>query len=231
MDCLSKEQLLLLQHNLTYEVYEKFMGLFFQDELLPVDEKSRELYILKTMKEHDYWGEIKGWGDKRVYKNIAQINKLNCYFPNFQGKFGFKGTTKKELIEFLDEFRIDYHIHNDLLLPVSDDDEEENELKGTMICGNCCYTGKLKEENVIMPCINCAEENNWMFKGKPCLGGYPGADCEGNMIDHIEITPEELAALTYNQVRYFKDGIFSTDEEKILYLPPHVIEIYKTLYL
>ena len=208
MDCLSKEQLLLLQQHLTYEVYEKFMGLFIQDETLPIDEKEKELYILKTMKEHDYWGEIKGWGDKRVYK----------------------GTTKKELVEFLDNFRIDYHIHDDLLLPVSDD-EEENELKGTMICGNCCYTGKLKEENVIMPCINCAEENNWMFKGKPCLGGFPGADSEGNMIDDIEITPEDLAALTYNQVRYFKDGIFSTDEEKMLYLPPHVIEIYKTLYL
>ena len=118
MDCLSKEQLLLLQHNLTYEVYEKFMGLFFQDEILPNNEKERELYILKTMKEHDYWGEIKGWGDKRVYKNIAQINKLNCYSM-------FKGTTKKELVEFLDNFRIDYHIHNDLLLPVSDDEEEK----------------------------------------------------------------------------------------------------------
>jgi hypothetical protein len=76
-----------------------------------------------------------------------------------------------------------------------------------------------------MPCINCAEENNWMFKGKPCLGGFPGADSEGNMINDIEITPEDLAALTYNQVRYFKDG------EKMLHLPPHVIEIYKTLYL
>ena len=176
------------------------------------------------MKEHDYWGEIKGWGDKRVYKNIAQINKLNCYSM-------FKGTTKKELVEFLDNFRIDYHIHNDLLLPVSDDDEEENEFKETMICGNCCYTGKLKEENIIMPCINCAEENNWMFKGKPCLGGFPGADSEGNMINDIEITPEDLSALTYNQKYFKKDGTYATNEEKILHLPPHVVEVYKGLYL
>lgn len=223
MDCLSKEQLLLLQQHLTYEVYEKFMGLFFQDEILPINEKERELYILKTMKEHDYWGEIKGWGDKRVYKNIALINKLNCYSM-------FKGTTKKELVEFLDNFRIDYHIHNDLLLPVSDD-EEENEFKEIMICGNCCYTGKLKEENVIMPCINCAEENNWMFKGKSCLGGFPGADSEGNMINDIEITPEDLAALTYNQRYLKKDGTYATNEEKMLHLPSHVVDIYKKLYL
>ena len=36
MDCLTKEQLLLLQQNLTYEVYEKFMNMFAkEDETLP----------------------------------------------------------------------------------------------------------------------------------------------------------------------------------------------------
>ena len=216
MDCLSKEQLLLLQHNLTYEVYEKFMGLFSNDEIIPIDENEKKLYILKTMKEHEYWREIKGWGDKRVYKNISLIG-----YPDLNSLF--KGTTKKELIEFLDEFRIDYHIHDDLLLSVSD--EEEYEFKEIFICGNCCYTGKLKEENVIMPCINCAEENNWMFKGKPCLGGYPGADCEGNMIDHIEITPEDLAALSYNQKYRTEDGKYATNEEKMLHLKASIVKV------
>ena len=99
------------------------------------------------------------------------------------------------------------------------------------MCGNCCYAGDLKEENIIMPCINCAKSNNWMFKGNPCLGGYPGADCEGNMMDDIEITPEDLAALRYNQNYCKDDGSYMTNEEKMLHLPSHVAEIYKSLYL
>ena len=101
MDCLSKEQLLLLQHNLTYEVYEKFMSLFDQDETIPEDIKSRNEYILEEMKIHPFWGEIKGWGSKRVYKNISmiEVNEVNLMF---------NGTTKKELTAFLDEFRINY---------------------------------------------------------------------------------------------------------------------------
>ena len=66
-----------------------------------------------------------------------------------------------------------------------------------------------------MPCINCAERNNWMFKGNPCLGGYPGADCEGNMMNDIEISPEELAALTYNQKYRKDDDTYVTNEEKM----------------
>ena len=100
-----------------------------------------------------------------------------------------------------------------------------------MICGNCCYTGKLKEENVIMPCINCAEENNWMFKGKPCLGGYPYADENGNMLNDIEITPEDLAALTFNQKYRKEDGTYANHEDKMLHIPPHVVKIYKEAYL
>ena len=96
MDCLSKEQLLLLQHNLTYEVYEKFMSLFDQDEMIPEDTKSRNEYILEEMKIHPFWGEIKGWGSKRVYKNISmiEVSEVNLMF---------NGTTKKELIAFLDQ--------------------------------------------------------------------------------------------------------------------------------
>ena len=70
-----------------------------------------------------------------------------------------------------------------------------------------------------MSCINCAESNNWMFKGNPCLGGYPGADCEGNMMNDIEITPEDLAALRYNQNYRKDDGSYiyaKFDESKLL---------------
>ena len=35
MDCLSREQMLLLQHNLTYETYEEFMSMFKKEERLP----------------------------------------------------------------------------------------------------------------------------------------------------------------------------------------------------
>ena len=42
MDCLSREQLLLLQHNLTYEAYEEFMSMFEEtDERIPIMMKKR----------------------------------------------------------------------------------------------------------------------------------------------------------------------------------------------
>ena len=110
---LSKEQLLLLQQNLTYEVYEQFMSLFPKDELLPDDCQQRNEYILETMKEHSYWGEIEGWGDKRIYKNIP----IDC---NIYSQF--TGTTKKELLEFLDNFRYTIPFKDKELLPVSDTD-------------------------------------------------------------------------------------------------------------
>ena len=72
MDKLSKEQLQLLQHHLTYETYEKFMGMFDNDEDLPVEEQLRQEKIIDIMKEHDYWGEIEGWADKRVYSKIPE---------------------------------------------------------------------------------------------------------------------------------------------------------------
>ena len=63
MDCLSKDQLLLLQHNLTYEVYEKFMGLFIQDEILPIDEKEREYYSVENI-----WADVpkQKFDDERI---------------------------------------------------------------------------------------------------------------------------------------------------------------------
>ena len=95
---LSKEQLLLLQHNLTYEVYEKFMSLFPKDEKLPEEKSERINYILDTMKEHVFWGEIKGWGDK----GFTKISLRHCDIT-----YQFTGTTKKGLLEFLDNFRYD----------------------------------------------------------------------------------------------------------------------------
>ena len=107
MDCLNKEQLLLLQQNLTYEVYEQFMNMFNEkDEELPKNINERNKYILETMKNHVYWGQIHGWGENRVYchlpKRIHMLMKDN-------GPHGiytmFKGNTRKELLNFLEEFK------------------------------------------------------------------------------------------------------------------------------
>lgn len=208
-DCLSKEQLLLLQHNLTYEVYEQFMGLFPKDELLPTESHLRINYIFDIMKEHDFWGEIKGWGDKRVYKNIP----MHCSIP-----YQFTGTTKKELLEFLDNFRYNGNFQDAYLMPVIDKDNTS-----TMnICHNCYYVNaELKEENVIMPCINCSQANEWIFKGKICLGGIPYSDSEGFMLNDTEISPEDLASLVFQWKT-------PSHQERLEMLPNHVAKIYKT---
>lgn len=107
MDNLSKEQLLLLQQNLTYEQYEQFMSMFNdKDEELPKNINERNKYILDAMKNHEYWGQINGWGKNRVY----------CYLPKQKHMLVkdtgphdiykiFKGNTRKELLKFLDEFK------------------------------------------------------------------------------------------------------------------------------
>ena len=133
---LTREQLLLLQHNLTYEVYEEFMSMFDRDETLPEDKEERGNYILETMKEHPFWGEIMGWGDKRVYKHICLPNltfpatgdkseSLRVWNGPYDIYSLFKGQTKKELVKFLDDFSKDthlftcpFHARPDILLPV-----------------------------------------------------------------------------------------------------------------
>ena len=204
---LSKEQLLLLQQNLTYEIYEQFIGLFPKDELLPVDCHQRNEYILETMKEHEFWGEIKGWGDKRIYKNIP--NNCNIYSQ-------FTGTTKKELLEFLDNFRYTMSFKDEQLLSVSDTINKSS----MNICGNCYYHSELTEENIIMPCVNCSESNGWIFKGKICLGGNPYSDSEGNTSYHIENSPEDLATIFFNQKT-------PSHQERLQLLPSHVAKIYQ----
>lgn len=104
---LSKEQLLLLQHNLTYEVYEKFMSLFHsEEEYLPTDTNERNKYILNTMKNHEHWGKINGWGENRVYCYLPKRNTLLIKDTGPHKVYElFKGKTRKELLVFLDELK------------------------------------------------------------------------------------------------------------------------------
>ena len=106
MDCLSKEQLLLLQDKLSFTEYENFVGMFEKDEKIPVNPVERNNFIIETMKNHEFWGEIYGWGNKRVYKRIPKYDNsdLRCIGP--YGIFAYSiGKTRSELIKFLDGFR------------------------------------------------------------------------------------------------------------------------------
>jgi len=112
MDCLSKDQLLLLQDKLSFTEYENFVGMFEQDEKIPVNPHDqtypveRNKFIIETMKNHEFWGEIYGWGNKRVYKRIPKYdnNPRRCVGP--YGIFAYSvGKTKSELIKFLDGFK------------------------------------------------------------------------------------------------------------------------------
>ena len=107
MDNLSKEQLLLLQQNLTYEQYEQFMNMFNEgDEELPKNIDERNKYILDTMKKHKYWGQIHGWGENRVYCHLPkQKHMILTYHGPHDVYRMFKGNTRKELLNFLDEFK------------------------------------------------------------------------------------------------------------------------------
>ena len=85
MDNLSKEQLLLLQDHLSYSVYEQFMSMFPKYEVLPMDSESFCEKIVSMMKEHDYWGEIAGWGENnrkyiRIHNNKDRIIKQFSYY-------------------------------------------------------------------------------------------------------------------------------------------------------
>ena len=84
---LTKEQLLILQDNLPYNAYEKFMNIFEKEDILPNDTEEFTDKIIQLMKDHEYWGEIHGWGPKRFYKRITK-HKVNIImtFGNFKGK-------------------------------------------------------------------------------------------------------------------------------------------------
>ena len=102
MDCLSREQLLLLQHNLTYEAYEEFMSMFEEtDERIPDDEEESYRYILDVLKRHEYFGQISGWGDQAIYVNIpADFNNsiLKKHIRDYEVE------TQKELDKELQEY-------------------------------------------------------------------------------------------------------------------------------
>jgi hypothetical protein len=104
MDNLSKEQLLLLQDHLSYSVYEEFMGMFPKYEVLPNDSESFCEKIVSMMKEHDYWGEITGWGENRKYIRISEHNHV------IENAFElFKGKPSEKFIEWMDKFKqVDY---------------------------------------------------------------------------------------------------------------------------
>ena len=107
MDNLSKEQLLLLQQNLTYEQYEQFVSMFNEpDEELPKEINERNKYILETMKNHEYWGKIYGWGENRVYCHLPKKVSIVMYDIGPHGIYEmFKGNTRIELLSFLEEFK------------------------------------------------------------------------------------------------------------------------------
>ena len=105
MEHLKNEQQLLLQQNLTYETYEKFVNMFDKDEKIPEDPEERKKYIIETMKNHVFWGEIYGWGNKRVYKHIPKYNRSREWCGPY-GIFSYNmGSTKADLIKFLDGFK------------------------------------------------------------------------------------------------------------------------------
>ena len=102
MDCLSREQLLLLQHNLTYEVYEEFISMFEEtDERIPDDEEEAYRCILDVLKRHKYFGQVSGWGDNAIYVNIpADFNNsvLKTHIRDSEVE------TQKELVQYLDSY-------------------------------------------------------------------------------------------------------------------------------
>ena len=109
---LNKEQLLILQDNLSFNAYEKFMNLFEKADMLPNDTEEFTDKIILLMKEHEYWGEIHGWGPKRFYKRITK-HKVNIIMT-----FGnFKGKSSEDFIGWMNRSR--YH---DMLSGFTDED-------------------------------------------------------------------------------------------------------------
>jgi hypothetical protein len=118
---LCKEQLLILQNNLSYTDYEKFMELYSDDsENIPEDESERINFIIETMKAHPKWGEIQGWGTERVYKHLFPL-KIS---PGFRVLIqDFMGKTKGELIKYLDDLPVErtaFTTGIEFCLPVED---------------------------------------------------------------------------------------------------------------
>ena len=55
------------------------------------------------------------------------------------------------------------------------------------MCSNCKAYGSMVDDNVVMPCTNCARESGYVWNGVRCLGA------QGNG----EVTPWELARIYF----------------------------------
>ena len=71
-------------------------------------------------------------------------------------------------------------------------------------CGNCKAHAIWDDDwqNILIPCANCAEDNNYMWNGVQCLG-FSGITASENR----EQTPEEFAWIIKNiiQARFGED--------------------------
>ena len=125
MSNLTKEQHLILQDNLPFNAYEKFMNLFKKEDILPNDTEIFANKIIQLMKDHEYWGEISGWGPKRFYKRITK-HKVHIIMS-----FGdFKGKSSKDFIGWMN--RSKYHdmlsgFTDGDMMKVKDEGEEDEE--------------------------------------------------------------------------------------------------------
>lgn len=64
-----------------------------------------------------------------------------------------------------------------------------------MECVNCLTYGKVVEGKIILPCQNCAMENNWIWNGKRCYGSSIIVGEEG------EASIDELVQNLYFNIR------------------------------
>ena len=122
MDCLSKEQLLLLQQHLNYDVYEQFINMFEIDKVIPDEGYNKRLLELK--KKHPFWGVIKGWGKNRKYIRIDKRNADPNYMIEYRKSMHPPGIKESEYIKYLDEDskHSGYHdwMKEEEMLPVED---------------------------------------------------------------------------------------------------------------
>lgn len=107
------------------------------------------------------------------------------------------------------------------------------------MCSNCKAYGKIEYGIVVLPCTNCAKENNWTWNGKKCYGSL--GDGEVNEIDLI-VNAYHL----FYKCRFYKildkieksnnsDYSFMSDDEKVInyvcdnYIPKECINSFLDL--
>ena len=85
--------------------------------------------------------------------------------------------------------------------------------KDNCICSNCDAYGKVVDGVVVLPCINCARDSDYVWNGVRCLG------TQGDK----ELTPNELADI------YFQSQKSISHEDRINLLPEESKEYYNHL--